>query len=393
MMIKRIITGLLMLLLAVALGIWLWWFLFSLELKPVFDTTFRKTVTQKDDSFSDLLSKDDANFARALKPIRFIFPEDHGAHNAYRTEWWYFTGNLNNPEGRRFGYELTFFRFALSDKTQSSLSAWRTNQSYMAHLTLTDVKESRFYTDERFGRSGNGLAGADQTRYQVWLYDWSARSENADFPLRLKAHSDQFAIDLVLEAQKGPVLQGNNGLSQKSDEPGNASYYYSYTRLATQGQLDIGGARHSVTGMSWMDREWSTSSLSEEQSGWDWFALQLSDNTELMFYRLRLKDGRQDSHSAGSIVLADNSKVPLTIEDVSIKEIDHWQSPHSKIRYPSKWQLKVPSHNLSIDITPLIPDQELNVTYRYWEGAVEVKGTKDGKAVSGQGYVELTGYQ
>ncbi|MGR9087107.1 MAG: lipocalin-like domain-containing protein [Gammaproteobacteria bacterium] len=393
MMLKRLVFGLVLLFCLAAPGIWLWRFLFPFDIEPVADSAFRKTVTQKDDSFSDLISRDDADFARALKPRNFTFPEDHGAHNAYRTEWWYFTGNLSTPEGRRFGYELTFFRFALSDKMNFSPSVWRTDQAYMAHLALTDAWEGRFYTDERFSRAGNGLAGADAHRYQVWLYDWSARAENTDFPLRLKAQSGRFGIDLVLVAQKGPVLQGNNGFSQKSAEPGNASYYYSYTRLATQGHLDIGGARHSVTGTSWMDREWSTSALSNEQSGWDWFALQLSDHSELMFYRLRRRDGRPDIHSAGSWIQADNGKVSLQWQDVDIKVLDSWKSPHSRILYPSKWQLTVPSHNLSLEITPLIPDQELNVTYRYWEGAVDVKGAKNGKAISGQGYVELTGYQ
>jgi len=263
----------------------------------------------------------------------------------------------------------------------------------MAHLALTDVKGNRFYTDERFSRAGNELAGAAGNKYQVWLYDWSATAEDkADFPLRLRAKSDEFAIDLLLNTQKSLVLQGEQGLSRKSAEPGNASYYYSYTRLPTLGTLSIAGVNHSVTGNSWMDREWSTSALSKEQSGWDWFALQFSDNSELMFFQLRRKDGQQDSNSAGSVVLADGTKVPLQMQDVTIKTLDTWRSPHSKINYPSQWRLSVPSQKLEVDIVPLINDQELNVSYRYWEGAVSITGTKDGKAISGQGYVELTGY-
>jgi predicted secreted hydrolase len=393
MTVKRIFLGLALLIMTTVIG-WLWPFLFPFNIELSADRSFSKTAAQKDSSFSDLLSKDDANFARALKPRKFSFPDDHGAHNAYRTEWWYFTGNLNNPDGRKFGYELTFFRFALSAKAHLSPSAWRTNQLYMAHLTLTDVKEDRFYTDERFSRAGNDLAGAANNQYRVWLYDWSATAEgNTGFPLRLQAKSDQFAIDLLLKTEKGPVMQGNQGLSQKSVEPGNASYYYSYTRLQTEGTLGIAGQMYPVSGTSWMDREWSTSSLSKEQAGWDWFALQFSDNSELMFYQLRRKDGQQDSNSAGSMVLADNSKVPLTVQDVTIKVIDSWKSPHSRISYPSQWQLLIPSQNLAVDIVPLIGDQELNVSYRYWEGAVSVTGTKNGKAISGQGYVELTGYQ
>jgi predicted secreted hydrolase len=389
----RIFLGLIILPVILAVIVVWWPSMFPSDIELAADQSFSKTAAQKDRSFSDLLSEGDADFARALKPRQFSFPSDHGAHNPYRTEWWYFTGNLENSDGRKFGYELTFFRFVLSAKPLSSQSVWRNNQLYMAHLTLTDVKENRFYTDERFSRAGNELAGAADNKYQVWLYDWSATAEgNIDFPLRLRAKSDEFAIDLLLNTQKSLVLQGEQGLSRKSAEPGNASYYYSYTRLPTLGTLSIAGINHSVSGNSWMDREWSTSSLSKEQSGWDWFALQFSDNSELMFYRLRRKDGQQDSNSAGSVVLPDSTKVPLQVQDVTVKALDTWRSPHSKINYPSRWRLSVPSQKIEVEIIPLINDQELNVSYRYWEGAVSINGTKNGKAISGQGYVELVGY-
>lgn len=350
--------------------------------------------SKEDDSFSRVFSKEEKGFARALKPREFTFPADHGPHYPYRSEWWYFTGNLKNPQGRQFGYELTFFRFALTAEMPESKSAWRSNQLYMAHLTLTDVENDRFYTDERFSRAGNYLAGASNKKYQVWLYDWSASTEGeSDFPLRLQAKSEGFAIDLLLKSQKSYVLQGDQGLSRKSPEPGNASYYYSYPRLATQGVVSIEGHNFSVTGASWMDREWSTSALSDQQSGWDWFALQLSDNSELMFYQLRRKDGQPDSNSSGSYVLADNTKISLKGQDVTIKILDSWKSPHSKINYPSRWRLEVPARNLELEVVPLINGQELNVSYRYWEGAVSVKGTKNAEPISGQGYVELVGYK
>jgi predicted secreted hydrolase len=351
-------------------------------------------LSREDDSFSRVFSKEEKGFARALQPREFTFPADHGPHYPYRSEWWYFTGNLNNAQGRQFGYELTFFRFALTAEMPESKSAWRSNQLYMAHFTLTDVEDGRFYTDERFSRAGNDLAGASNKKYQVWLYDWSASTEGeSDFPLRLQAKSDDFAIDLLLTSQKGFVLQGDRGLSQKSSEPGNASYYYSYPRLATEGLISVGGHNFSVTGASWMDREWSTSALSDQQSGWDWFALQLSDNSELMFYQLRRKDGQPDSNSSGSFVLTDSTKISLKGQDVTIKILDSWKSPHSKINYPSRWRLEVPARNIELEVVPLINDQELNVSYRYWEGAVSVKGTKNAKPISGQGYVELVGYK
>jgi len=372
--------------------VWLQVFPFSSKSNPK-DSQKNSSQAKNNGAIGSMLSNDSTGFARAYKPQDFSFPNDHGPHNQFRSEWWYFTGNLNNPQGRQFGYELTFFRFALKPELPKSKSAWRSNQMYMAHLTLTDVEANRFYTDERFSRAGNELAGASNKSYQVWLYDWSAKTEGTvDFPLRLHANSNGFAIELILTSPKGYVMQGNQGLSQKSSESGNASYYYSYPRLETNGTVSVGGKPFSVIGTSWMDREWSTSALSNEQSGWDWFSLQLSDNTELMFYQLRRKDGQHDSNSSGSYMTADNAKISLKDHDATITTLDSWKSPHSEITYPSRWRLSVPSQALELEIVPLINDQELNVSYRYWEGAVKVTGTKQGKPISGQGYVELAGY-
>jgi predicted secreted hydrolase len=388
---KWIVAILLLILLGL---VWRQSFLYPADTSAVGDSSFSSTRSKNNDSFSAVLSNDDKGFARAFKPQKFSFPSDHGPHNLFRSEWWYFTGNLKNPQGRRFGYELTFFRFALKPNLPESKSAWRTNQMYMAHLTLTDVETNRFYTDERVSRAGNDLAGASNKSYQVWLYDWSAKTEGkVDFPLRLNANSNGFAIDLLLTSSKAYVMQGDQGLSQKSPEPGNASYYYSYPRLETKGAVSVGGKQFSVTGTSWMDREWSTSALSNEQSGWDWFALQLSDNTELMFYQLRRKDGQRDSNSSGSYILADNTKLSLKDHDVIITTLDSWKSRHSAITYPSRWRLSVPNQDLELEVVPLINDQELNVSYRYWEGAVSINGTKNGKLITGQGYVELAGYK
>jgi predicted secreted hydrolase len=347
----------------------------------------------KDSAFGNTLTSDDEGFDRAYKPRPFSFPDDFGPHESYRTEWWYFTGNLHTPNGRRFGYELTFFRFALAPHTPASKSAWRTNQLYMAHLALTDAEAGRFIADERFSRAGNDLAGAQRDRYRVWLHDWTADGQKRNgFPIRLKAKSEEFALDLNLQTRKPPVLQGDRGLSQKSAEPGNASYYYSYPRIATDGTLTVNGTHHPVTGESWMDREWSTSALDKEQAGWDWFALRLDGLGELMFYRFRRKDGKPDLNSSGAWFQADRNKISLSHQDVFIDILDTWKSPHSKITYPARWRLSVPSRKLTLEITPLINDQELNLRFRYWEGAVSVRGRLDGKEIEGEGYVELTGY-
>ncbi|MGR9116234.1 MAG: lipocalin-like domain-containing protein [Gammaproteobacteria bacterium] len=347
----------------------------------------------EENAISAPLSAPAEGFAQVLAPRPFKFPADHGPHNEYRTEWWYFTGNLQSDDGRKFGYQLTFFRFALKPAPIASKSAWRSNQIYMAHFTVTDAQNQKFYSSERFSRSGLKLAGAESDKYHVWLNDWSAASSGPhDFPLRLKAEQGDYAIDLQLHEQKPLVLHGNEGLSQKNSHPGNASYYYSFTRLATTGRVSIQGQPFQISGISWMDREWSTSALSPEQAGWDWFSLQLSDNSEIMYFQLRLKNGDKDPNSAGTLVLDNGGQLPLHEKSVKVQVLDKWTSPHSKRTYPSQWRLIVPRQNIRLDIIPLINDQELNLSYRYWEGAVTVHGKKNGRPISGQGYVELTGY-
>lgn len=345
-------------------------------------------------SINDIVSTEKKSFTQVLKPRAFIFPKDHGSHPTHLIEWWYFTGNLQTDTQRKFGYQLTFFRFALTPERQITASNWRNNQMYIAHFALTDVDDQQFYTDERFSRAGNGLAGAATDKYHVWLYDWKAEAvDETDLVLGLEAKNDEFAISLQLASEKKIALQGVDGFSRKSPKAGNASYYYSYTRMATTGTMQIKQQQFSVTGSSWMDREWSSSSLSAQQMGWDWFALQLSDDSELMFYRFRRKDGSLDNNSSGAIFHADDSKTVLNFSDVAIKVLDYWKSPHSNITYPSKWHLSIPRLGLELNISPLINNQELNVTYRYWEGAVSIKGKKNNQHISGQGYVELTGYQ
>jgi predicted secreted hydrolase len=337
---------------------------------------------------------DAEGFERATAPRPFRFPEDHGPHPGFRHEWWYFTGNLRTPEGRRFGYQLTFFRFALAPPGGTAReSRWAATQAYMAHFTVTDVKGNRFRFFERTGRGALDLAGATAKPFRVWIGDWSANGGKASLlPVRLRAEERGVSIDLLLDSGAPVVPQGDRGLSRKSAEPGNASYYYSMTRLATRGSVQLGGIPFPVEGTSWLDREWGTSALGEEQSGWDWFALQLSDGSDLMFYRLRRKDGQPDPFSAGMLLLPDGSRKVLSPEGVRIDALDFWKSPESGARYPSRWRLRLPSEGLELEIAPRVADQELRTSVRYWEGAVSVKGTARGNPVGGEGYVELTGY-
>ena len=332
-------------------------------------------------------------FARATAPRDFRFPDDHGPHPEFRHEWWYFTGNLRAPGGRRFGYQLTFFRFALSPDAADRGSRWATNQAYMAHFAVTDAQGNRFRFFERTGRGALGIAGATARPFRVWLDDWSVEGADAStLPIRLRAAEGGTSVDLVLDTAGPIVLQGDRGLSRKGAAPGNASYYYSMTRLATRGNVLVEDTSLPVEGSSWLDREWGTSSLEKGQSGWDWFALQLSDGRDLMFYRLRRGDGGADPFSAGTLVLPDGSFRPLSPDDVRVEILEHWRSPESGARYPSRWRLRLPTEGLELEVVPRVADQELRTAVRYWEGAVGVRGTARGKPVEGDGYVELTGY-
>jgi predicted secreted hydrolase len=331
-------------------------------------------------------------FARAIGPRRFKFPDDHGPHPGFRTEWWYFTGNLESARGRSFGYQVTFFRVALRPEPTERKSRWGANEVFMAHFAVTDPAGKRFRHAERFSRAALGLAGAGGKPLMVWLEDWSAVATSpAPWGMHLAARDSDAEIDLDIRSLTSPILNGEGGLSRKGSSPGNASYYYSLPRMETSGSVRIGDKKFTVTGLTWLDREWSTSALERGQVGWDWFALQLADGRDLMFYRLRRSDGVADPFSSGTLVAADGTSRHLSKEDVALEITGHWQSPASGVRYPSRWRLRVPRENVDLEIVPRFADQEFQATVRYWEGAVAVRPLAVGSP-GGSGYVELTGY-
>jgi len=338
-------------------------------------------------------ASESTGFARAEGPRPLVFPADHGPHDDFQTEWWYYTGNVQTPDGRHFGYQLTFFRRALVPpaERQARLSDWATDQVYMAHFALTDVAGKRFQSFERFERGAAGLAGAQASPFDVWLDDWSVEQVEPNV-YRLRASQGDLALDLQLQDRKGPVLQGDQGYSQKGPDPGNASYYYSLTRLETSSTMRVGDASYQVNGFSWMDHEWSTSYLTSNQVGWDWFALQLGDGSELMMFQIRKADGSVDPFASGTLIAPDGTTRRLSRDDFQITVGATWRSPRSGATYPAAWTIKVPSAGLTLDITPYLADQELNVSFTYWEGAVQISGAHAGRAVSGSGYIEMTGY-
>lgn len=334
-----------------------------------------------------------SQYARATAPYPWSFPADHGPHPEFQTEWWYYTGNLADPDGRRFGYQFTVFRRAITPTAVESGSEWRTNQLYMAHMTITDAEGLRFFQDQRFSRGAAGLAGATaDPRYRVWLEDWQVQAlDDAALSTRVTAAAEGFAVDLQLEQIKPPALQGNAGLSAKSDDPGNASYYYSLSRLSTQGTLRIGAEEFQVSGLSWMDHEFGTSALGSNAQGWDWFGLHLDDGRDLMVGRIRLVDGGYEPAFGGLLIEADGETRYLSSADFTIEALRTWISPHTGAVYPAGWRIVLQpdgSELLNIVVEPLVADQELiEGAIVYWEGAVEVSGD-----ASGFGYAELTGY-
>ena len=346
------------------------------------------------------IATDDASrsFDIATPGYQYRFPEDHGGHERFRTEWWYYTGQLTSANGRRFGFQLTFFRRGIPpDQVQTLPSKWSIQQLYLAHFALTDLEAGRFHYADKVSREGLGKAGAETGRLHAWVDRWSVLMDGQTPPhQQLQAATDDFAINLDVVAEKPPILHGREGISRKGTDPGQASHYYSLTRLATGGQIRIGAETFVVTGLSWMDHEFGSADLGRDVVGWDWFSLHLSDSTDLMWYSLRRADGSRDPVSSGTLVLADGRAQPLTAQDLTIEPLSYWTSPRSKGRYPQRWRMTAPSIGLHVTVESLLADQELETArstrVTYWEGAVSASGQARGAPVTGHGYVEMTGY-
>ena len=337
-------------------------------------------------------------FRVATEGYRYAFPRDHGAHEEFRTEWWYYTGQLTAKDGRRFGYQLTFFRRGMPrDQTKTLPSQWAVTQLYLAHFAVSDLSKGRFHVAEKMSRAGLGKAGAASDRLHVWIDHWSAESPSAAPGTQaLHATEGDMAIQFTVSPEKPLVLHGADGISRKGAGVGQASHYYSYTRLATTGTLTVGNESFDVTGTSWMDHEFGSADLGDDLVGWDWFSLQLDDRRELMLYRLRRRDGSADPASSGTVIDRDGHGHHLFIGDFTLEPTSYWTSQISHARYPQRWRLTIPSLQLSLELVPRMAEQELSTTHStqvtYWEGAIETTGTAQEKPIHGQGYMELVGY-
>lgn len=328
-----------------------------------------------------------ADYRQALPGYRYEFPRDHFNHPEFRTEWWYYTGNLRSAEGRRFGFELTFFRHNVSQDERRNV--WDVDDVWLAHFALSDIDGNRFFHTSRLSRTGAGLAGADASKARVWNGNWFVQWSGER--QRLEAIGDQFRVALDLRPLKPPVIHGVGGVSQKAEGAGRASHYVSFTRIDTRGTVSIDGREFAVEGLSWMDHEFFTHQLEAEQTGWDWMSLQFDDGTELMLFRLRRKDGSVDPYSAGTFVDAQGRTRHLAGSEFTL-------TPGARKfqAYPIEWTIRVPALGIDAEVTTRLPQQELTTKGRgltaYWEGAMEIRGTRDGRPLTGRGYLEMTGY-
>jgi predicted secreted hydrolase len=341
------------------------------------------------------------SYRAALPGYRYEFPRDHFNHPEFQTEWWYYTGNLKSADGRRFGFELTFFRQGVS-RTTDAENVWDTGDAWLAHLALSDVGGNRFLHAERLNRTGAGIAGSDEKLARVWNGNWQVQwaldpKQAAGGTQALRAVDERFQLDLQLASPKQPVIHGRNGVSQKAEGEGKASHYISLTRLLTKGKIVMDGKTYTVEGTSWMDHEFFSHQLEANQTGWDWFSLQLEDQAELMLFRLRRKDGTMDPYSAGTYVDAQGRSTLLKLSDfTATPQGAIWTSPATQGKYPIEWRVQVPSLGLDVGLKTPLASQEITGKNRnsasYWEGAIDVEGTSRGKAIRGVGYLEMTGY-
>jgi predicted secreted hydrolase len=338
----------------------------------------------------------DSQYAVASSGYRYEFPRDHFDHPEYQTEWWYYTGNVTSADGRRFGFELTFFR--QNTNRDAKQNAWDVRDLYLAHLALSDLDGGHFYHAERTNRAGPGIAGVSASDARIWNGNWQMQWKGDE--QTLEAVDPRFELRFTLKSQKPPVIQGENGVSQKAAGTGHASHYISLTRLATNGTITLGGKSFEVTGLAWMDHEFFTHQLESGQVGWDWFSVQLADNTELMLFRIRRKDGSVDPFSAATFIDASGRTTHLRSAEFSLTPAgETWTSSVTKAEYPVQWKIAVPKLKLDLEVKTTLPSQELTggpgngtLSPSYWEGSVTYDGTREGAKIHGAGYLEMTGY-
>ncbi len=362
---------------------------------------------------AEQLREEAEGYLRATGPREFTFPEDHGPHPGFRTEWWYYTGNLRNREGREFGYQFTIFRNLLNPPGKyetERASNWASNDLMLGHVAIIDIENETHYYEERRSRSALGLAGAQSPPFRVWLEDWVAEysgkeqenqsgattnmhgTSEGSTPMQLRAATDKAGFELTLTPEKPLVMHGDRGFDRKGPDSGQATFYLAFTRMATEGTLYLHNDTFRVEGLSWMDHEWSTSALAENQAGWDWFSIQLNNGYDLMFYEIRTDDGKISPYTTATLVTPEGETRHYTHGDLELTPRETWTSTYSKGEYPVKWDFSLPAEDIELTIQTRFPDQEMQLSVLYYEGAIIGNGTHAGNSVEGSGFVEMTGY-
>ncbi len=335
-----------------------------------------------------------ADWKPAVPGWEYSFPGDHGNHDGFKTEWWYFTGNLQDATGREFGYQLTFFRQGIipPGKHPEASSQFLSRDIYFAHFAVSEISDGRFHFAQRLSRGAFGEAGLGDKYRLAWIKGWECELIG-EHNFRISAKDGKHAIDLKLQPGKEPVIHGTDGISRKGEGEGRASHYYSLTRLKTSGVVTTPDGSFDVTGSSWFDHEWATNQLAPHQTGWDWFSLHFEDGSDLMIFQIRTKDGGRDIHSGGTFIGADGKITAITNDMFDLTPGTLWKSPSSKGEYPVTWSLKIPSLDMNLNISAAQKNQELLLSpISYWEGAIRAEGISRQKSISGKGYLEMTGY-
>ena len=334
-----------------------------------------------------------AEWRASLPGWEYRFPQDHGSHPDFKTEWWYFTGNLEAEGGEEFGYQLTFFRQGVIDPSREVPdSRFVCRDVKFAHFAVSDISKKKFHHFQKLSRGAFGEAGFDGAARLAWIDDWVCVRTGLH-AFHLSAEQEGVSVDLHLESAREPVIHGRDGVSQKAEGEGRASHYYSLTRMRTRGTVRMNGKEYRTSGLTWFDHEWATNQLAKNQTGWDWFSLQLEDGTELMLFQIRTKGGGRDEYSSGTFISESGEALKIDFPDFQIEPIEWWTSPVTKGRYPVVWKIVIPKLDLRLTVRARFSEQELaEDPFSYWEGSVGVEGVRNARVVAGRGYLEMTGY-
>ncbi len=322
------------------------------------------------------LGTDADGFSTPTRGTELTFPEDHGAHPDYRIEWWYVTANLEGDDGKDYGVQWTLFRSALEPQTKDG---WQDPQIWMGHAALTTP--TRHFVAERFARGGVGQAGVTATPFAAWIDEWQLAGPEIG-SVEMSAQGTDFAYDLSMKADGPLVFQGDEGYSVKSAS-GQASYYYSQPFYRVEGTLVLPEGPVKVTGSAWLDREWSSQPLSDNQTGWDWFSLSFETGEKMMGFRLRQTDGTD--YTSGTWIAPDGTPSPFG--DGPFKAVPQGTARVQDKDIPVEWRLTLPTRNLDIAVKALNPNAWMDTAFPYWEGPVMISGSHKGR-----GYLEMTGY-